>query len=180
MTILLALCLSGALLGQDETVLSRHVPSEFARTKLTLVTQDGLPVLYRGNRELTTHELFETIGEPQCFDEYNQLHYAAQKYQTRSRWLHTLGRFSAFGSLFFSASRWDKQSTTLQEWLPAIEMATFGSYAYFMARRYDYRAAMIQKKQLALLSDLNLDQWVSAYNHQLYQRLIDSGLTFNE
>ncbi|MCF7801650.1 MAG: hypothetical protein K9N34_06490 [Candidatus Marinimicrobia bacterium] len=179
--VVLVILLTCKLQGQENgTLLSRHVPSEFARTKLTLVEQDGLPVLFKGDRQLATRELFETMGKPQRFDAYNKLELSAQKYRRRSRWLHSIARFSAFGSLFFGASRFDDQSTTLHEWLPTIEMATFGTYAWFMARRYDYRAELIQKNQREILDELNLEQWVTEYNLQLYQRLIDSGLTFSE
>lgn len=178
--VVLVIVFTCKLQGQEnESLLTRHVPSEFARTKLTVVSQEGLPVLYKGDRELSTRELFETIGQPQRFDEYNELAYSAQKYRTRSRWLHSIARFSAFGSLFFGVSRLE-QSATLHEWLPTIEMATFGAYAWFMARRYDYRAALIQKNQQEILDELNLEKWVTEYNLQLYQKLIDSGLTFSE
>lgn len=179
--VVLVLACTWNLQGQEnESLLTRHVPSEFARTKFSVISQEGLPVLYKGDRELSTRELFVTIGQPQRFDEYNELAYSAQKYRTRSRWLHSIARFSAFGSLFFGASRLDDESVTLHEWLPTIEMATFGAYAWFMARRYDYRAALIQKNQQAILDELNLEQWVTEYNLQLYQKLIDSGLTFSE
>lgn len=180
LALLLVFIFSAELQGQDnETTLARHVPSEFARTKLTLDVQDGLSVVLKGERQLTTRELFDTVGLPERYQEFAILERSAEKYKTRARWLHSLARFSVFGSLYLGASRLER-TATLHEWLPAIEMATFGSYVWIMARRYDYRWKLIQKDQLEILSELNLEQWVADYNLQLYQKLIESGLTFSE
>lgn len=178
--VLLSVILLCTVRGQEnETLLSRNVPSEFARAKLTLVDQDGLPVLFKGDRQLTTRELFETIGMPQRYEAYSEFEASARKYEARSRWLHSIARFSAFGSLFLGASRIER-TATLEDWLPPIEMASFGAYTWFMARRYDYRAQLIYKQQREILSDLDLEQWVVDYNLHLYQKLINSGLTFSE
>jgi len=62
--VILSLLIS-TLIGQEPNdVLMRHVPSEFARKKLTLTQMDGLPVLIRGDVQLSQTALFQFAGIP--------------------------------------------------------------------------------------------------------------------
>lgn len=175
------LFLASSMPGQESNdVLMRHVPSEFARKKLTLIQTDGMPGLKRGEVRLSSEELFQFIGVAGDFEtQYRQLEMSYTKNHKLGYWLQSIARVSLFGTILLGLPNL-KPSTQLYEWLPTIEITVFGAYTWMMAKRYNYRAQVARRDQLNLLNGLNLDQWVEDYNLKLYQKLVESGLTFSE
>jgi len=178
--VILSLLIS-TLIGQEPNdVLMRHVPSEFARKKLTLTQMDGLPVLIRGDVQLSQAEMFQFAGIPEDDEtRYTQLEAIYAKNHKLGYWLHSIARVSLFGTIILSLPNL-KPATQLHEWLPAIEVTVFGAYTWVMAKRYQYRAQIARHDQVKLMGDLNLEQLVEDYNLRLYQQLVESGLTFSE
>lgn len=161
-------------------MLMRHVPSEFARKKLTLKRVDGLPVLIQGDKQFSNEEMFEFMGVPDDYSvKYDDYGTTYQKNHRRAYILNAMARISLFGTIILSVPQ-IKPATQLQQWLPTIEVTIFGTYTWIMAKRYAYRAELARRDQLKMYDGLNLDQWVEDYNLKLYQQLVESGLTFSE
>jgi len=177
--VILTSVVSTLLAQETPDILNRHVPNEFARKKLELVQGETSLVVLEGSRPVPMKELLQRMHKTEIYDQYLELQQTSEKIHRRTRWLTPLARLGGFLTIFLGARQLSGNSQ-LNDWFPTLESGVVSIYVWIVAKRYNYRAAVMEKQAAGLLKDLDVGDWIADYNLKLYQQLVESGLTFSE